>query len=263
VKALARRIFPEAWQFGRWVPPYLDVLAKRISQTRVLAGPFRGVVMPDRSYASVYTAKLVGCYEREISYCIDELIAWNPSLVVDVGAAEGYYAVELAVSLPQAKIVAFEAEPEARAILHQTVALNQVGARVEINGYCTPETLATAINGTHRRTAVVMDCEGGEVLLLDLRRIPQLSACLLLVETHEFKVPGCVARLLQQLSATHEITVIEQTSRQASDYPFHSWMTPFLPKVYRMLAVYEHRPTANAWIFCKPKETQKHQSWHL
>jgi len=254
MKVLARRFLPETWQLGRWVPLYLDTLARQYTKDRVIAGPFRGLVLPGESYASVYTPKLVGCYEKEVQFCIDEIIAWNPQILVDVGAAEGYYALGFAQRLsPQSRVVAFEAEPKGRKLLEETATLNCIGAQLEIKGYCTPETLKTAINSSSTGIAIVMDCEGGEIELLDPVRISQLRQCMLLVETHEFKIPGCVDMLIHRFSSSHEITKIEQSARHSSDYPFKSWLTPFLPEIYKMFAVYEHRPPANGWLFCKPR----------
>lgn len=252
----ARSIFPKSWQFGQWIPLYLNALASKRTMNRVFTGPFRGLILPGKSYASVYTAKLVGCYEREIQFFIDKIIEWNPALLIDVGAAEGYYALGFALRLsPQSKVVAFEADRGGRELLQETATLNSY-ARLEINGYCTSQALAMAVGGAFSHIGVIMDCEGGEIELLDPIRIPVLKRCMILVETHELLAPGCIETLMHRFSDSHEITNIEQSIRTQFDYPFKSCLTPFLPGVYKMLAVYEHRSRANGWLFMSPNQNR-------
>ena len=77
----------------------------------VLSGPFKGMRYPLRSSGQGgLLPKLLGTYERELSPAIERLISDRPTLVVNVGAAEGYYAVGLALRAPQAQVIAFEME---------------------------------------------------------------------------------------------------------------------------------------------------------
>src|ERR1035437_6064748 len=252
MKDLARRVLPECCHFGHWVPRYFDRLARLRTGDVVASGPFRGMRLTGRSFASVYAAELVGCYEREIHDCVEDFIAWQPELIVDVGAAEGYYAVGLARRCPSVRVIAFEAESEGRKMPAETVAANQVEQRTEIRGYCTKQDLRKAINSAQQRVGIVMDCEGGEMELLDPGEIPELRKCEILLETHEFKQPGAHATFRARFARTHQILEIEQSRRVADEYPFGNWLTPFLPKVYRMLAVFEHRPPINRWLFMLP-----------
>lgn len=68
----------------------------------------------DDSVGSVYLPKLLGIYEPELNRCVESLRAAKPSLIVDIGAAEGYYAIGLALRNLQARLVAFETLREGR-----------------------------------------------------------------------------------------------------------------------------------------------------
>ncbi|MEQ1752317.1 MAG: hypothetical protein ABL974_23050, partial [Prosthecobacter sp.] len=92
---------------------------------------------------------------------MESLIARAPSLVVDVGAAEGYYAVGLARRLPSAQIIAFEMEEHGQKALHEMAQLNNVTSRLHIRGRCEPADLAEAL-GTELNAVVVCDVEGYE-----------------------------------------------------------------------------------------------------
>jgi FkbM family methyltransferase len=54
---------------------------------------------------------------------------------VDIGAAEGYYAVGLARSKPDARIVCFEAHKPAHYLLKHLATLNGLQNRIELQGF--------------------------------------------------------------------------------------------------------------------------------
>jgi hypothetical protein len=253
MKKLARKILPKWCQFGHWVPVYLDKLARRKTNDVVLNGPFKGIKLPGLSFASVYTPKLVGCYEREIHAEIEGFINFQPDLIVDVGAAEGYYAVGLAIRCPRAKIVTFEAELEGQHLLAKTISLNDLRWKVEQLGYCSIDALYSVLKSEYKKPGIIMDCEGGEIELLSLEKVPALSRCVILLETHEFKTPDAHKIFRERFQATHKIIEIERSQRTSKEFPFTDWLTPFLPEVYRMMAVYEHRPPLNRWLFMIPR----------
>jgi hypothetical protein len=97
------------------VPPHLRPsghirsLVRRRTNCRVYSGPFKGIkwIPEDDNNAKFDIPKLLGIYERELSNCMERVCALNFSLIIDVGAAEGYYAVGLAARNPASKIVAF------------------------------------------------------------------------------------------------------------------------------------------------------------
>ncbi len=69
----------------------------------VAGGPFASMQYVPDAFSVAITARLVGCYEAELHNTIEEVIARRPPLVVNVGCAEGYYAVGLARRLPASR----------------------------------------------------------------------------------------------------------------------------------------------------------------
>ena len=67
--------------------------------------------------AHIHIPKLLGVYERELNPYIEQACALNFPLIVDVGAAEGYYAVGMALRNPSARVIAFEMDARAREAL--------------------------------------------------------------------------------------------------------------------------------------------------
>lgn len=62
----------------------------------ILSGPFKGLMYPRESVGSAWAPKLLGTYESELSPTIERIVSGGYRSVVDIGAAEGYYAVGLA-----------------------------------------------------------------------------------------------------------------------------------------------------------------------
>ena len=187
--------------FLKWLIParyrpigYLIHLTRTRTDNRVRSGPFAGVRYVDDSVGSAYIPKLLGIYESELTAQVEIICRQKPGLIVDIGAAEGYYAVGLAVRNPQAKIIAFEMNPKGQAALREMSSLNKVSSRVEVRGKCEPADLITALGDTPE-PVVVCDVEGYEDKLLDPQVVPALARTTLLVELHDWIIPGITEEL--------------------------------------------------------------------
>jgi hypothetical protein len=237
--------------------PSTSITRLTMTQTnsRVQAGPFRGMQYVDQSYWSAYIPKLLGIYERELSGYIEEAVALPFQTVVDIGAAEGYYAVGLAMRMRDAKVIAFEMEPAAQELLGKLAKLNHVSSRVAIEGECTNRNLSAALNDSGR-TLVICDAEGGEAFLLDPIRIPKLAACHILVELHDHVLSGMSQEIRDRFTETHDIIHIPETKRDRSDFPYHNIFTRLFP-TYVDWAVSEIRRCKIAWYWMRPRTTNE------
>jgi hypothetical protein len=209
----------------------------------------------EQSFASVLEPKLLGIYERELHEIVEEAVAADFTKIVDVGAAEGYYAVGLALRLPKAKVWAFETDERARSLIRLIAERNNVSDRVHATGLCRTEDLAAIIQG-NEKTLVVCDVEGAEATLLNPQLIPGLRDSCLIVEVHTKTAPGVVEILRNRFSSTHHIRTIEQQARTELDYPYQSFPVHFFPKAYIENSVSEFRqPWQNwmSWFWMKPK----------
>jgi hypothetical protein len=167
---------------------------------RVSGGPFAGLRYPDTSPNSL-VPKLLGAYERELHGAIERAIGADPEQIVNVGAADGYYAVGLARRCPAAAVHAFEADPGARDLLARVAAANAV--QVTVDGTATAEALARL---PAARTLLVVDCEGCEATLLDPDNVPLLRTATIIAELHDFAVPG--ETVTARFAATHDVTLV-------------------------------------------------------
>ena len=219
----------------------------------VQAGPFRGMKYIARAHCSALAPKIAGTYERELQPYLAQLLAGQPDTFIDVGAAEGYYAVGAAIAGWSPRIVAFESDPAARQGLVELMARNRVDpARIELRGICTPDEL-NALLAECARPAVLMDVEGFEALLLDPLRVPHLARCRILVEHHDFVLRGLRDEICRRMGATHAITVIEQAPRRASELACADPLVRLFPAGIRRRVLGEQRPFAHhGWLWLVP-----------
>jgi Putative methyltransferase len=248
ITALLRCVIPARFRPIR----YLEHLAYTRTNGCVARGPFAGMRYITSSVGSALIPKLLGIYERELNMCVEGACLLNFPLIVDIGAAEGYYAVGLARRNPNSRIVAFEMETKGRTALKEMVGRNSVANRVEIRGKCEMEDLQATLANVDR-ALIVCDTEGYEEKLLDPQTVPVLCRAAILVELHDFIIPGITEELKRRFSATHRIEHIWQQPRSQADFPWRTLGTMLLPKSYLDWAVSEWRPVRMAWLWMEPK----------
>ena len=231
---------------------YLNHLVQRRTAGRVYAGPFAGMRYVDTSVGSCFMPKLLGTYERELAPKVEWICRRQPELVVDIGAAEGYYAIGLALRIARARVVAFELDPTGQAALRAMAQLNAVADRLTVRGRCAPDDLAAALAG-HSGAVVICDVEGDEEALLDPERVAGLREAIVLVETHEFVRRGVTAELCRRFARSHDIERIWQEPRSRAEFPWRTLGTVLLPVSYLDWAVSEWRPERMSWLWMTPK----------
>jgi hypothetical protein len=89
------------------------VQVARQTRCHVLLGPFADLRYPFASLPrQLFLGPLqVGSYESELHETVEGIVAREPQVLVNVGAAEGYYAVGLARRLAELEVIAYEADP--------------------------------------------------------------------------------------------------------------------------------------------------------
>jgi hypothetical protein len=184
-------------------PPLRDALAQR----RILAGPFEGMNYGStKALCSALYPKLLGTYEHELAEVFEAALARKHPRVVDVGAADGYYAVGFAFRQPGTRVIAYDQDPRARAELAKLAELNGVAGRIEIRGRCEPAELARLGEPSG---LMIVDCEGFEDIALSPGNIAALADWEFIIETHDGFAPGVTKRLIERFEATHRVEVIE------------------------------------------------------
>ena len=228
------------------VPKMAQLYAERYGFS-VKHGPFAGMSYIESSAGSTFIPKLVGSYEAELHPVVERILAQEYQVVLDVGSAEGYYAVGLAMRLPgNPEIYAYDINPEARALCAELVSRNGVESRVRLSGACDTAELQARLNG---RSLIVCDCEGYELTLLQPDKAPALASAEILVELHDCFQPGITPTIVSRFEGTHDIQFIDAVERDASIYP----ELDFFPADKRWAAISEFRPGKQQWAYLVPK----------
>jgi precorrin-6B methylase 2 len=173
-------------------------------------------------------------------------VAGGIECVIDVGCAEGYYAVGLARIAPDATVYAYDIDEKARAACAELAARNGVTDRVAIGGAFAPDGFE-AFAG--RRTLVLVDAEGAEVDILQPALSPALAGMDIIVETHDLYRPDALATMLERFSATHDIVRVDP---QQKSFVMPDWLK-VLPQLDQLLAVWEWRARPTPWLVMTPK----------
>lgn len=226
-----------------------DYLRSAVGCT-VQGGPFQGMALPDDSSWGVgdLAPKILGCYEGELHGSVNRAIGRRPELVVNVGCAEGYYAIGLARLLPGVPVHAFDLDEKALAVCQQAAEQNGVGGQLTVGGRCDLPTLCRLVEG--KRALVVMDCEGGERDLLTPASLGALAQSDLIVENHDFIDRSISTTLTQLFNASHDLKIAREGMRDPAAFPFMRKLNG----VDRMLAVCEFRPEVMTWLIAWSKQ---------
>lgn len=209
-------------------------------------GPFAGMDYVNAATEGALAPRLLGAYERELHPHIEAFAAEAFDCVIDIGCAEGYYAVGLARLMPSTTVYAYDVNPRARSACAQLAARNGVSDRVVVRGEFDPAQFASFAQG---RCLVMVDAEGAEDDLLDPAVSPSLAGMSLIVETHDLFRPGTLARLRGRFAATHHILMVEH---QPNTTPLPPWLNE-LNHMDRLLAVWEWRSGPTPWLVMRPK----------
>ncbi len=232
-----------------------DLLARVCPDNRVLRGPFKGLRYPQlQAVGSALAPKLLGSYECELNDSINLFCQTEYDVVVDIGCAEGYYAVGFATKLPNAMVHAFDIDEHARRLCYQMAIKNQVGDRVITKGFCDQETLIQLVKNA-KKALVICDCEGYEKSLF--ANSPALRLALkkhdLMVETHDFLDIEISSSIRATFLETHTIESVLSVSDtiKARDCEYPECKDLHLRERYRLLA--EQRPQQMEWLVMRAK----------
>lgn len=209
-KAIKRMLVTKVFRHISWVFNFfLNVQFKQIVFSFLLppkihSGPFKGMKYIKQSTGSVILPKLIGTYEDELHPLLINVIAKKEySYFLDVGAAEGYFAVGIHKYIFREKVntIAFELTKKGQKSIHQLIALNKT-KNITVYGACTVSLFKDMVKP---RSFILMDVEGYEQELLN-PDIINFSTVDILVELHPNIYPDIKKQIIERFTSTHEIS---------------------------------------------------------
>ena len=194
-------------------------------------------------------SQLLGTYESELRPYFERLIEGSPDILINVGCAEGFYAVGFARRMPTVQVRAYDIDAKAREICHANASLNGVAERVRIGDFCSPETLVADIANAHF-PAILADCEGCEAdLLLNPLTKDAVSRALVIVEVHQnANGQSPLGDLISTYAPTHRHSIVQSGPRNPHAFPFLDRFSD----ADKWMLVCENRPRTQYWLIFEP-----------
>jgi hypothetical protein len=231
---------------SKWRSVLIQNTLLKSQGTLVMQGPLAGMDFLPQSAEGCHIAKLLGCYEQPLQPFIEEAINLAYPTILNIGCAEGYYAVGMARRMLSTQVLAFDLNPNAQEVCTALAQKNSVADRVKVGALFKPEDFASYAN---QKVLVLCDIEGAEKDLLDPEMATALKGMDLIVESHECLISGITQTLINRFKESHQITLVQDNGqRQLIDSPH--WFNN-LAHLDQLLATWEWRSGATPWLVMK------------
>lgn len=204
----------------------------------VASGPFSGTrLRPEWSELP----KFLGTYKSALHPYLHRIIDTAYDQVLNIGCAEGYYAVGIATAIPRSLVKAFDIDSVQRQRCKDNVILNGLADRVKIEKAFNGELFNSFIK---ERVLVICDIEGHETALLDPAKYDGLKHLDMIVELHEHPRVDIVELFRERFSFSHEITYVPR-QLLADLAPIEKL---FDTEMDQLAAIYENRVGRTSWM---------------
>jgi hypothetical protein len=217
----------------------------------VASGPFAGMkILSQTSWRDGdLLPKLLGTYEQELHVAVSYFASKTYDAVVNVGCAEGYYAVGLSRLFPQAPIFAFDINDDARKVCGTAAEANG-RTNLHVGRACYSESLKE-LSQHYKKMLCVVDCEGFELELLPQGLIAEhLKNSDLIIECHDCVKAGITDQLIRRFAETHDVVDVKAGGRNPNSFPF----LQHLGDLDRWIMMWEGRPCVMNWLLCEAKD---------
>lgn len=242
-----RVLFERVMSQHAWIE---STLRETLKSTTVSGGPLSGLRYPDVvATCSTIAPKLLGTYESEITHCFSIEQMTKYEVFVDVGCAEGFYAVGVACAVPNAKVDAYDINPEARDLCRRLAEYNEVADRVAVKTECTSTTLASYAG---KRALIISDCEGAEMSLFTPTIIQSLPDADFVIEVHEH-LGADGDELRNRFESTHRCESIRCLMDLDRLRRYRHQVLDDLSDAKRILLVAECRSRGNGWLIAQSR----------
>ena len=242
--------------FKNKVDKSIDLVAdhlRELYQYKVAHGPFKGMELPREAWWGTKDAcsKLIGVYEKQVQ---DELVSLAPSasILIDIGAADGYFAVGAVRSGLYEHAICFEISEQGRQRLKANAELNRVAGKIEIHGEADTASLAPIL-ANNDSGVILCDIEGAEFELLSEQILESARKFHFVVELHHRFIPDGEAKksqLLDRASSLFDTKVIRSADIQVGAFRELDRFND----TQRLLAFNEGRGAAMEWLVMVPRK---------
>jgi hypothetical protein len=228
-------------------------LGKEIFQQykgQVAYGLFKGLMLNETSSWSGFKdtgSKILGLYESQNLAWINDRVQ-KVDLFIDIGAADGYYAIGMIVSGIAERAITYEISEKDQLLTHISADLNKVSERVSVKGEGKKDDIIADVTACENGL-VLFDIEGDEFELIDLQLLEAMKHCYVIIEIHGSENKNLQKNFFEMCSVFHNCEVVSDFART---FPRDSY-TEKLSDNERGLILSEGRPYSMSWFCLSPK----------
>ena len=187
---------------------------------RINYGPFAGLKLTKETWwgESDLGNQCLGLYEKEILNLLTDFDEDQFSAFIDIGAADGYYAIGMLKSAKVKKSICFEQSEKGRMAIQENWKRNGFPGSLEIFGEANLETIHRLQEADISNAFVLIDIEGYEFNLLQPEVLQKFKSCVLVIEIHNW-VDDFFEKykaLLNEASQLFDISIVERVDRPIS-----------------------------------------------
>ncbi len=243
-KRLSRTLKDHRKQISAKINNYLDAT--------VSYGPFKGLKLAPEIWwgKGDRASMLLGLYEKEL---LDKItnVPERFNKFLDIGAADGYYAIGVLVNGMFSKSVCYESSAKGRDVIQRNATLNGVQDKIIINGEADEHFYQRLQSDLLENTVVLIDIEGAEFKLLSDEALESLRKNILIVELHTASPfsDSDAEKLKKRASRYFNVSQFTTGSRDLSNYPFLKDYSD----TDRWLICSEGRRYQMSWLYLEPK----------
>lgn len=217
-------------------------------QGKVAYGPFKGLDLdPEMSWSqAALSSMLLGCYELEVMNAIHSQEFAERTHFVDIGAADGFYAVGGLRNGRFQSADVFELTQSGREKIRRNAERNGVLNQMRIFGAADSQLTEILAGVNWHNTILLCDIEGDEFDLFDDACLDSVNGAMILIEIHNWVTEfwNRYTALLKRAASRFELRLLER-----STFPRHHM--PELrgvPDDNRMLMLSEGRPNVMRFL---------------
>jgi hypothetical protein len=220
---------------------------------QVAYGTFKGMKLSKNTYWSKndIITHILGVYEKHVLKKIIEFSKKGNYPFIDIGAADGYFAIGMAFSETFKKIYAFEIDEEGRRSLNRNIENNLCKDKVVVDIEANFENLKEIVD-KNKSAVILIDIEGSEFDLLDDNLLKLLSNCYIVCELHPTLSTNGFEKqnmLINNAKAFFDVSTIQRESYSPNKF---SELNEFTDEE-RLIAFGEGRENNMNWLILEPK----------
>lgn len=218
----------------------------------VAYGPFKGMKLSDDIWWSRNDriTQTLGIYEEHVVERLKEFSAQGVRRFIDIGAADGYFAIGMAFSKIYSKVVAYEIETIGQKRITENAAINRCEDLVSVFGEANYSSLKNLLS-EDLKSSILVDIEGAEYQLLDEETLSLMSNCYLICELHPWVVDDgyqLQRKLIERAKKNFNVELIKRECYAPNIFP----ELDDLSDEERLIAVGEGRGRNMQWLVLTP-----------